>query len=208
MQMSTETTLDVLLKQYGYDEVEEDAVGCLERVVDKVIINVMKNVCAVTNVCKVKNAKKEHFDLVMFIQSTVIQEVKNVSKGGRIVLPQEYFSGQQSVNYFEKDVVAPYETLLFPVGSDITRPEIPIKVLGGNVNATGYILKKLAALQENKKVSCGVTKDGIACLVSAVEACVSNVLKAVRKSFPRSKVLQYKQLDVILSRTEFIHLRS
>lgn len=207
--MSPITTFETLLQQYGYDaypQYDADAYVCFEDIVDQIIINVMRNVCAVTKVCKVKNAKKEHFDLVMFIQSTVIKEAANVVKGGRIVLPSEYFSGEQSGNYFERAVVAPYETTLFPVDPEITRPEIPIKVFGGK-GANDYIQNKLSALQATKRVSCGVAKDGLVCLASAVEACLSNVLKAMRKSFPRPKMVQYKHLDSVLSRPEFAHLR-
>jgi hypothetical protein len=202
-------SLKALVRMYGYDDVEDAAVLYLVEIAEKIVVNIMRNVCAVASVCKVKNAKEEHFKLVSLIQSTVLCEANNSKKkGGRIVLPEEYFSGEASGKYYSKEAVSPYETTVSRSDDPtVARSEIPIKVLGGKWGSEAMVMSVVSKMQDQKKITCGISKDGVPFLESALESTMASLMAAVRKLAPKSRKLLKKQIvAVVTKKPQFAHL--
>jgi hypothetical protein len=203
----SKTMLQAEASSHGFKTVDPDALDLLCNVADKIVTNVLKNVCAVATVCKVKTAKEEHFKVVSFIQRTVLKETGTV-KGGKIVLPSEYFSGEASGQYHEKVDVQPMESLVSHVDSMfITRPAMPIKVMGGGSDKEEYINATIKKLQKDKVISCNVSKEGKKYVTMSLEDNIAALLSAVRNVAPKTATLTKKTLDATIAKNaRFAHI--
>lgn len=188
-----------LAESYGYTGVDKDAARKVNKVAVGIVENAAQNVDKVTKVCKVKTAKPEHFELVSFIQKTVIKE--SGMKGGKIVLPAEYHTGEQSGQYLQKSEVQPMEAVVSAVDPMfITRPAMPIKVMGGGREAELFVSQVVKKMRDDKKISCTVSPEGKEVIAKSLKENMKLLFSNMRKHSPKSKSLNAKSVDTIVKK--------
>ena len=172
------------------DQVEKT----LKKVAVKLVKNAVENAKSVAKLMNSKTVNDEHLKLVNEIQKSM---KGSVQKAGRIVLPMRYFGVDDTMNYYPKEVVTPFETKMSNINlAETSRPGIDVKMLGGS---------KLVKEELKKYKNVDFSEEGIQNIDKSVKYNLSKVLKRIQSN--GSQVTPNAIKNVINSSNSFKHLK-
>lgn len=211
--MSNTNISHSICSKHEFDSVNPDAIVMLEGIANKIVDNALKNVCEIASVCGCKVVNEQHLRLLSHIENRLLNNKTHTQSGGaETVLPMEYFSGKQSGNYYDHSIVESDEANMEVNPDVITRPAMPLKFVetqyGGNIMFMPTFVDQVIKAKMNKGMSCKLSKQAKAMIVTSLNENMNSLLESVSRSFPKASVLSCKMIySVVNKQKQFVHLR-
>lgn len=194
-----------------------------EKVVAKVVTNILKNASYVVKACGCKTLQEAHLKAVSLIQANIVKQgIAYVPKSATVdglkiqsgghagyVLPPSYF-GNPETRYVDISQIAPNEVQL-TADSSLARAEHPLKMFESPLLSGGALLKVSAtqvkkaikAFQEkNPDTITSVSKDALGLIVVSVRENLKELVDVVGAK-PTTEALMH----AISNDKRFIHLK-